>query len=99
MSYRKITTAADEMLVTLYKEFSKKEKCGVPRKTARTFPIKETYSIDILRELKNAGFIRKIGWDQIALEDAGIVYMENRPGLIEKTLNTASKIKSAIPFA
>lgn len=68
------------------------------RKNARRFTLGPGEESDIFRELHKAGFIKRLDWDHFALEDAAIVYMENRPGLLENALHIASKFKNAIPF-
>ena len=93
-----LTKAAEEKLCDLYGEFQAREKSGMPRKRARCFAFSPDEDPDILRELHNVGFIRRPDWNNFALEDAAIVYMENRPGLLEKALDIAGKVKSAIPF-
>lgn len=70
----------------------------MPRKSARCFTLGQGEDPDVLRELHHVGFIRRLDWTHFALEDAAIVYMENRPGLLSKALEIAGKIKSAVPF-
>lgn len=98
MSDAVLTKAAEEVLCDLYGEYKAREKSGVQRKSARCFTFSESEDPDILKELHNAGFIRRPDWTHFVLEDAAIVYMENRPGLISKALEMAGKIKNAVPF-
>lgn len=93
-----LTKAADEKLCALYGEFHAREKSGMPRKSARCFTLGPGEDLDILRELHKVRFIRRPDFDHFALEDAAIVYMGNRPGLLEKALDFGSKVKSAFPF-
>lgn len=93
-----LTKAAEEKLCDLYGEFQAREKSGMPRKSARCFILGPDENTDILRELHKVGFIRRLSWDHFALEDASIVYMENRPGLMDKILDTAGRVKNAFPF-
>lgn len=92
-----LTKAADEKLCELYGEFQAREKSGMPRRNARCFTLGPGEDADILRELHRAGLIRSPSWSQFVLEDAAIVYMEHKPGLLEKALDIAGKVKGAIP--
>lgn len=93
-----LTKAAEEKLCDLYGEFQAREKSGMSRKSARCFTFEPCKDSDLLQEIHNARFICRLDWTHFALEDAAIVYMENRPGLLEKALDIAGKVKSAIPF-
>lgn len=98
MENAKLTKSADEMLCGLYKVFQQRENAGESRASARCFNLTEAFQPDLLRELHCAGFVRHVGWDRFALEDATIVYMKNRPTVIDTALDLLARIKNAIPF-
>lgn len=98
MENARLTRSADEMLCGLYEVFRQREAAGEPRASARCFNITDDFQSDVLRELHNAGFIKRIGWDKFVLEYVAIVYMENRPDIIDTALDVLTRIKNAIPF-
>lgn len=103
---------ADKALCLIYKEYLSRRKSGSEKRSSKNFFNREQWPaefiekdglpdfLDSLRELQNAGFVRRTMGGGFYLEDAGIVYMEQRfPNGIAQVLDWLGKIKSAIPFA
>ena len=107
----KLTKDADALICLIYKEYLDRRKAGFDKRKAKDFFYREQWPdefigkgslsdfLDTLRELQNIGFIRRTMGGGFYLEDAGIVYMEQRfPNGAAQVLDWLAKIKSAIPF-
>lgn len=103
---------ADKSICLIYKEYLRRRKSGSDKKSAKDFFYREQWPddftekggisdfLDTLRELQNAGFIRRTMGGGFYLEDDGVIYMEQRfPNGLAQVLDWLGKFKSAIPFA
>lgn len=106
-----LTKDADKAICLIYKEYLERRKSGADRKKSKDFFYREQWPaefienaglsdfLDTLRELQVIGFIRRTMGGGFYLEDAGIVYMEQRfPNGAAQVLDWLGKIKAAIPF-
>lgn len=106
-----LTKDADKLICLIYREFLLRREQGVAKRQAKDFaePRKWPASFqanfcsddlpEILTELKHAGLVKRYIYGGFQLEDAGIIYMEQRfPNGISEVLDWLGKIKSAIPF-
>ncbi len=101
---------ADKLICLIYKEYLSRRKQGEIKRSARYFPkiskwpdsflvFSNSDLYDTLIELKRAGYIRCYIDASFALEDAGIIYMEQRfPKGISQVLDWLGKLKASIPF-
>lgn len=106
-----LTKDADKLICIIYKDYLTRRKSGESKRTARDYSDKAKWPdtfyrefdgrnlYDTLIELKRAGYIRCYLDAGFAIEDAGIIYMEQRfPNGISQVLDWLSKAKSLIPF-
>ena len=107
-----LTKDADKLVCLIYREYLSRRKSGSPKRQAKDFAEENNWPesflkefnkddmSDTLRELKSAGFIKQYINGGFVLEDACIIYMENRfPNGLSQVLDWLGKIKNAIPFA
>ncbi len=107
-----LTKDADKLVCLIYKEYLSRRKYGLAKRQAKDFveendwpdsfakEFNEDDMLDTLRELKSAGFVKQYIHGGFTLEDACIIYMENRfPNGLSQVLDWLGKIKGAIPFA
>ena len=107
-----LTKDADKSICLIYKEYLDRRKSGLDKKNAKDFFCREQWPaafveksnlsdfLDTIQELQNIGFVRRTMGGGFYLEDAGILYMEQRfPDGVAQVLDWLAKIKSAIPFA
>lgn len=106
-----LTKDADKLLGLIYYNYLVRLKDKQPKRQARYYAdsdnwpksFRETFCDedirDLLAELKRAKFIKKYIADGFELEDAGIIYMENRfPRGLEQVLDWLIKLQAVIPF-
>lgn len=106
-----LTKDADKAMCLIYKSYLYRRKSGVDRRKAKDFFYRDQWPaeftedsnlsdfLDVLKELQYDGFIRRTMGGGFLLEDAGIIYMEQRfPNGAAQVLDWLGKIKSAIPF-
>ena len=107
-----LTKDADKAICLIYKEYLSKRNSGIPKKVAKDFSSRDQWPdsfsselgfldfLETLNELKADGFVKRFIGGGFQLEDAGIIYMEQRfPNGIAQVLDWLGKIKSVIPFA
>lgn len=85
-----LTKDADKMICCIYKTFLQQRKSGVPKSSARRFPLEYFKSEEklsswlsedldeTLLELKRADLVKMYIDGNFDLTDSGIIYMENR---------------------
>lgn len=107
-----ITKDADKMICQIYSAYLQRRSDGKTKSAAKDFSDIPSWPEDFAKEwqtadaretraeLKRAGLIRQFVVGGFELENAAIIYMENRfSNGISEVLGWLAKIKSAIPFA
>lgn len=115
MSNVQLTKDSDYLICAIFKSYMDQRKSGTPKSNAKMLGSSKTLHEELMpewsfedvdetcRELHRAGLLQCTYADNVAyyvsLNDAGIIYMENRfAGKFDTIVEYMAKVKSAIPF-